>query len=87
MAIDEMAKQASAGESEVKFLTPLDITTKSEKKYCRFKKFGIKHVDYKDADFLLQFVNEQGKILPRRYTGTSLKYQKKFLQLSKELDT
>jgi small subunit ribosomal protein S18 len=31
MAIDEMAKQASAGESEVKFLTPLDITTKSEK--------------------------------------------------------
>ncbi len=38
MAIDEMAKQASAGgESEVKFLTPLDINTKSEKKYCRFK--------------------------------------------------
>jgi small subunit ribosomal protein S18 len=32
MAIDEMAKQASAGgESEVKFLTPLDINTKSEK--------------------------------------------------------
>ena len=78
MAIDDMAKQASAGgESEVKFLTPLDINTKSEKKYCRFKKYGIKHVDYKDADFLLQFVNEQGKILPRRYTGTSLKYQRK----------
>ena len=78
MAIDDMAKQASAGgESEVKFLTPLDINTKSKKKYCRFKKFGIKHVDYKDADFLLQFVNEQGKILPRRYTGTSLKYQRK----------
>lgn len=33
MAIDEMAKQASAGgESEVKFLTPLDINTKSEKR-------------------------------------------------------
>lgn len=41
------------------------------------KKYGIKYVDYKDADFLLQFVNEQGKILPRRYTGTSLKYQRK----------
>ena len=78
MAIDDMAKQASAGgESEVKFLTPLDINTKSEKKYCRFKKYGIKHVDYKDEKFLLQFVNEQGKILPRRYTGTSLKYQRK----------
>ncbi|MDL1913413.1 MAG: 30S ribosomal protein S18 [Bergeyella sp.] len=78
MAIDEMAQQAAAGgESEVKFLTPLDINTKKEKKYCRFKRFGIKYVDYKDAGFLLQFVNEQGKILPRRYTGTSPKYQRK----------
>ena len=76
MAIDEMAQQAAAGgESEVKFLTPLDINTKSDKKYCRFRKYGIKYVDYKDTNFLLQFVNEQGKILPRRYTGTSLKYQ------------
>jgi len=47
------------------------------KKYCRFKKHGIKYIDYKDPDFLLKFVNEQGKILPRRLTGTSLKYQKK----------
>ena len=78
MAIDDMAQQAAAGgESEVRYLTPVDINTKSQSKYCRFKKFGIKHVDYKDADFLLQFVNEQGKILPRRYTGTSLKYQRK----------
>ena len=78
MAIDEMAQQAAAGgESEVKFLTPLDINTKSDKKYCRFRKYGIKYVDYKDTNFLLQFVNEQGKILPRRYTGTSLKYQRK----------
>ena len=78
MAIDEMAQQAAAGgESEVKLLTPLDINTKSDKKYCRFRKYGIKYVDYKDTNFLLQFVNEQGKILPRRYTGTSLKYQRK----------
>ena len=46
-------------------------------KYCRFKKSGIKYIDYKDPDFLLKFVNEQGKILPRRITGTSLKYQRK----------
>ena len=58
MAIDEMAQQAAAGgESEVKFLTPLDINTKSDKKYCRFRKYGIKYVDYKDTNFLLQFVN------------------------------
>ena len=34
-----------------------------KKKYCRFKKNGIKYIDYKDANFLLKFVNEQGKIL------------------------
>ncbi|MDV7394176.1 30S ribosomal protein S18 [Arthrospira platensis SPKY1] len=37
----------------------------------------MKYIDYKDPDFLLQFVNEQGKILPRRITGNSLKYQRK----------
>jgi small subunit ribosomal protein S18 len=49
----------------------------TKKKYCRFKKFGIKYIDYKDPDFLLRFVNDQGKILPRRLTGTSLKYQRR----------
>ena len=47
------------------------------KKYCRFKKLGIKYIDYKNTDFLMRFLNEQGKILPRRITGNSLKYQKK----------
>lgn len=46
-------------------------------KYCRFKKNGIKYIDYKDPDYLIKFINEQGKILPRRLTGTSWKYQKK----------
>lgn len=53
------------------------------KKYCRFKRNGIKYIDYKDANFLLKFVNEQGKILPRRITGTSLKYQRKVSQAVK----
>ena len=65
-----------ASREEIKFLSNPNIG-KSNKKYCRFKKFGIKHIDYKDPDFLLQFINEQGKILPRRITGNSLKYQKK----------
>ena len=42
-----------------------------------FKRLGIKYIDYKDPDYLLKFINEQGKILPRRLTGTSLKYQRK----------
>ena len=72
-------EQASKGgkQGEVRYLTPLDIETSKAKKYCRFKKSGIKYIDYKDPDFLLKFVNEQGKILPRRLTGTSLKYQRK----------
>ncbi len=72
-------EQQSKGkkEGEIRYLTPLNIETNKTKKYCRFKKSGIKYVDYKDADWLLGFVNEQGKILPRRLTGTSLKFQGK----------
>ena len=65
-----------ATKDDIKFLSNPQIG-KNRKKYCRFKKFGIKHIDYKDPDFLLQFINEQGKILPRLITGNSLKYQRK----------
>ena len=65
-----------ASRDDIKFLSNPKIGQKRYK-YCRFKKFGIKHIDYKDPDFLLQFVNEQGKILPRRITGNSLKFQRK----------
>ncbi|GIV34781.1 MAG: 30S ribosomal protein S18 [Chitinophagales bacterium] len=61
---------------DIKFLTSPKIGMR-KKKYCRFKKAGIKYIDYKDPEFLLKFVNEQGKILPRRLTGNSLKYQRK----------
>ena len=64
-------------EGEIRYLTPLNIETNNKKKYCRFKRSVIKYIDYKDPDFLLKFINEQGKILPRRLTGTSLKYQRK----------
>lgn len=74
-SIEQQAKGKKDG--EIRYLTPLNIETSKIKKYCRFKRSGIKYVDYKDPDFLLKFVNEQGKILPRRLTGTSLKYQRK----------
>ena len=73
---------AKEGNTDIKYLTPLTVDVK-KKKYCRFKKSGIKYIDFKDADFLLKFVNEQGKILPRRITGTSTKYQKKVAQAIK----
>ncbi|MBK8518080.1 MAG: 30S ribosomal protein S18 [Saprospiraceae bacterium] len=64
-----------ASRDDIKFLSNPTIG-QQRKKYCRFKKFGIKYIDYKDSEFLLQFINEQGKLLPRRITGNSLKYQK-----------
>jgi small subunit ribosomal protein S18 len=64
------------------YLTPLAVEVK-KKKYCRFLKNRIKYVDYKDPQFLKRFLNEQGKILPRRITGTSLKYQRKVAQAVK----
>lgn len=62
--------------NEIKYLTAIK-TDKRQKKYCRFKKYGIKYIDYKDVEFLKKFLNEQGKMLPRRITGNSLKYQRK----------
>ncbi|OZI08331.1 30S ribosomal protein S18 [Siphonobacter sp. BAB-5385] len=61
---------------------PLD-KNQNRKKYDRFKKAGIKYIDYKDPNFLLKLLNEQGKILPRRLTGTSLKNQRKVAQAVK----
>ncbi len=80
-SIEQQAKGKKDG--EIRYLTPLNIETTKQKKYCRFKKSGIKYIDYKDPDFLMKLVNEQGKILPRRLTGTSLKYQRKVAQAVK----
>lgn len=47
------------------------------RKVCYFTANGITHIDYKDVDLLKRFVSDRGKILPRRVTGTSAKYQRK----------
>ena len=65
-----------ARQNEIKFLTSTRVE-KRQKKYCRFKKMGIRYIDYKDAEFLKKFLNDQGKMLPRRITGNSLKFQRK----------
>ena len=69
--------------NDIKFLTSTRVE-KRQKKYCRFKKMGIRYIDYKDAEFLKKFLNEQGKMLPRRITGNSLKYQRKVAQAIKK---
>ena len=44
------------------------------KKVCQL--CAGKELDYKDAEALNRYINEKGKILPRRVTGTCAKHQR-----------
>ncbi len=46
------------------------------KKFCRFTVEKVKQIDYKDVDLLKAFINENGKIIPARITGTKAHYQR-----------
>ncbi len=46
------------------------------KKICRFTQNNIKYIDYKNVKLLNKYTTEQGKIIPKRITGTSAKYQR-----------
>lgn len=46
------------------------------KKVCRFTQNNIKYIDYKDVKLLQKYTTEQGKIIPKRITGTCAKYQR-----------
>ncbi|CAM8619483.1 MAG: ribosomal protein [Pseudomonadota bacterium] len=46
------------------------------KKFCRFTVANVEQVDYKDVDTLKDFVQENGKIMPARLTGTRAHYQR-----------
>ncbi len=46
------------------------------KKFCRFTVANVEQVDYKDVDTLKDFVQENGKIMPARLTGTLAHYQR-----------
>lgn len=71
MILEELHQQAKqVVDNELRYLSPIKIETKVEKKYCFFKQKNIKYIDYKDPTFLIKFLNAQGKILPRRITGT-----------------
>jgi small subunit ribosomal protein S18 len=46
------------------------------RKFCRFTAAGVEEIDYKDLDTLRDFVQENGKIIPARLTGTRAIYQR-----------
>jgi len=48
---------------------------KFAKKYCKYSAMKLEYVDYKNLDLLKISLSERGKIMPRRLTGTSKKFQ------------
>ena len=55
----------------------------NKRKFCYFKENGIVEIDYKDVKLLRRFVNDQGKIMARRITGTSAKMHRKLVRAIK----
>ena len=52
----------------------------NKKKYCYFKENGITEINYKDVKLLRRFITDQGKIMPRRITGTSAKMHRRVVR-------
>jgi small subunit ribosomal protein S18 len=46
------------------------------RKFCRFSAANVVQIDYKDVDTLRDFIQENGKIIPARLTGTKAHYQR-----------
>ena len=59
----------------------------TRRKYCFFKENNIYKVDYKDIRLLKKFVNDHGKIMPRRVTGTGAKMHRKVVSAIKRART
>ena len=50
-----------------------------KKRTCRFCDAKDLYIDYKDEKRLQRFVSEQGKIIPKRITGTCAKHQRQLV--------
>ncbi len=48
----------------------------SRKKVCYFTQNKVTYIDYKDVELLKRFISANGKIIPRRVTGTKANYQR-----------
>lgn len=46
------------------------------RRFCRFTAAGVEQIDYKDIDTLRDFIQENGKVIPARLTGTKAHYQR-----------
>jgi small subunit ribosomal protein S18 len=53
------------------------------KKFCRFTVGHVEYIDYKDAELLKDFLQENGRIMPARVTGTKAGYQRQVTEAIK----
>ncbi|MBN1996539.1 30S ribosomal protein S18 [candidate division KSB1 bacterium] len=54
-----------------------------KKRICRFCEEKVNYIDYKDEKKLMRFTTEQGKIIPRRTSGTCAKHQRQLVRAIK----
>ena len=55
----------------------------TRRKICRFCENRIFYIDYKDDRLLHRFVTEEGKIIPRRISGTCAQHQRQLVKAIK----
>ena len=49
------------------------------KRICKFCEANVTYIDFKDDKRLIKFLTEQGKIIPKRITGTCTKHQRELV--------
>ena len=54
-----------------------------KKRICRFCEDSVAYIDFKDDKKLSRFTTEQGKIIPRRTSGTCAKHQRQLVHAIK----
>jgi small subunit ribosomal protein S18 len=59
------------------------IKTDFKNSELNLEEIDIDNINYKDTNFLSNFISDQGKILPRRLTGLNSKQQKRVTKLIK----
>jgi small subunit ribosomal protein S18 len=75
------SKQRKQRKPLVRNVTP--ASQRREKGKCFFTEAGIEYIDYKNTEQLGRYINDQGKLLPRRITGTSAKHQRQLTRAVK----
>jgi small subunit ribosomal protein S18 len=80
---DFLKQKAKEVLNKVEITSHRDLNTKAKEKKCISKFMGIREIDYKDQEYLRQFVSPYSKIFAREKTGTSAKFQRKIAQAVK----